>query len=126
MRISDWSSDVCSSDLNQCISDTFRGRRRPFWHIVFVDNHGPHAFDEIRAADDMAGNAIFHPHIVREIRHPSALRQLAAGDFDGLWRFGGEGGYLFVSPLRTVRLQRGENVFILFLWKKAKSERSRV
>src|SRR3546814_4583156 len=77
MRISDWSSDVCSSDLNQCISDTFRGRRRPFWHIVFVDNHGPHAFDEIRAADDMAGNAIFHPHIVREIRHPSALRQLA-------------------------------------------------
>src|SRR3546814_892301 len=63
---------------------TCRVRRLRFWTMCLVNSNGRIAFNEIRAADDMAVNAIVHPQIVRDIRHPSALRQWAEVDFDGL------------------------------------------
>src|SRR3546814_21191023 len=38
MRISDWSSDVCSSDL-QCVGAAYRGRARGFAHPRHMGDH---------------------------------------------------------------------------------------
>ena len=52
--------------------------------IALLDNHGTHALDEIGAADDGAGDAIFHCHIVGEAGLGRAFDQLAQRDLDEL------------------------------------------
>src|SRR3546814_15431167 len=60
MRISDWSSDVCSSDLLGCAGKGRQGRAgvAPSEHVERLDAHAPQAAD----IDDLIAEAlIFEP-----------------------------------------------------------------
>src|SRR3546814_16366188 len=93
MRISDWSSDVCSSDLQLCI-EVQRG-------IAFARNLRRHAGEEIVderagkthglkiiaaaiAADD--GNAHFRHDLEKTIIHGCAVTLKTGGEVDEIGR----------------------------------------
>src|SRR3546814_8253742 len=70
MRISDWSSDVCSSDLGHVGNQHVAGLHRV--HILERTHHAGHA-----AADLLADRAAFGHHF-------AALRQVVALDLGGV------------------------------------------
>src|SRR3546814_12358965 len=92
MRISDWSSDVCSSDL--------------------IDDQGADAFEEIVHLDDAATDRIFLRHFGGEVGHRRALATLAQRDLAGLGRFGVERVQFLRRPFTAVLFQRGEAVLV--------------
>src|SRR3546814_6529033 len=90
MRISDWSSDVCSSDLQWLVRSFGEAERdgQPI-SVLFVD------MDHFKAINDKYGHAC-GDHCLRMVAQ--GLRA-ALGDGDLLGRYGGE-EFIAVLPAR--------------------------
>src|SRR3546814_5734386 len=109
MRISDWSSDVCSSDLTLSLHVECAGTRHVF---PLYSPQVPPAVAPMPARvavlSDLEGNIAFLEQ---------ALRRLGVVDADGKWAYGG--GHLVVLG---DSVDRGRDVFAV-LWRDRKSTR---
>src|SRR3546814_17879453 len=103
MRISDWSSDVCSSDLNDRglaqLGDVIErlGQRLFASLLAHDDFHQPHAIDWREEMDD---DKLVRPfRCLRELRYRKGGR--VGGEYCPLAndRFRTEGGFGFVSGI---------------------------
>src|SRR3546814_7019101 len=86
MRISDWSSDVCSSDLDGSLSEIFGGVTtsngaafspdgRIFYHAD-TPTHAVRVYDVDAAAGTLGDGRIFHQFAHRSEEHTSELQSL--------------------------------------------------
>src|SRR3546814_3104884 len=85
LRISDWSSDVCSSDLRKAVLALDRGARILVGDVAiagFLAPLGAEIFDRsviqqaVDAAPDRQRVEVVHPRAQRSEEHPSELQSL--------------------------------------------------